>query len=60
MCPLKYICNISLWGGGNVVEIIKYNNQFLPHVIRLHYPETKKIDSRLDFFRQTFALYQPG
>jgi len=60
MCPLKYICNISLWGGGNVVEIIKYNNQFLPHVIRLYYPETKKIDSRLDYFRQTFALYQPG
>jgi ribosomal protein S18 acetylase RimI-like enzyme len=60
MCPLKYICNNSLWGGGNVVEVIKYNNQFLPHVIRLYYPEAMKIDSRLDYFRQTFALFQPG
>lgn len=32
----------------------------MPHVVRLYYPEAKKIDSRLDYFRQTFALSQPG
>lgn len=43
-----------------MVDVIKYSNQFLPHVIRLYYPGDIKIDGRLDFFRQTFALYRPS
>lgn len=42
------------------MDVINYSNQFLPHVIRLYYPGDIKIDGRLDFFRQTFALYQPS
>ncbi len=42
------------------MDVINYSNQFLPHVIRLYYPGEIKIDGRLDFFRQTFALYQPS
>lgn len=43
-----------------MVDIVNYSNQFLPHVIRLFYPGDIRVDGRLDFFRQIFALYQPG
>jgi hypothetical protein len=43
-----------------VVDVVNYSNQFLPHVIRLFCPGDIRIDGKLDFFRQTFALYQPG
>ena len=42
-----------------MAEVVKYNNQFLPHIARLFYPKTLKVESLLDYFRQTFALYQP-
>jgi len=47
-------------GVGRMAEIIRYSNQFLPHVIRLFSPETSKIDCRLNYFRELFALNQPG
>ena len=42
-----------------MVEVIQYSNQFLPHIARLFFPKATKIESLLDYFRQTFALYQP-
>lgn len=42
------------------MEVIKYNNQFLPHIARLFYPKVPNVESLLDYFRQIFALYQPN
>lgn len=43
-----------------MTEIIRYSNEFLPHVVRLFYPNSEKVDARLDYFRHQFALYQPS
>lgn len=43
-----------------MVDVVNYSNQFLPHVIRLYYPGEARIDGRLDYFRQTFAMYRPS
>lgn len=42
------------------MEVIQYRKEFLPQVIRLFYPEDERIDGRLPFFQQLFALYQPA
>lgn len=41
------------------MEIIKYSNEFLPHIIRLSYPDDHNIDAKVGYYRQKFALYQP-
>lgn len=41
-------------------EIIRFSNEFLPHVVKLFHPDLPAADARLDYFRRMFALYQPA
>lgn len=41
------------------MEVIKYSNEFLPHIIRLRYPDEHNIDALVGYYRQRFALYRP-
>lgn len=43
-----------------MAEVIRYSNEFLPHVVRLFCPDAQKVDARLSYFRQLFALHEPG
>lgn len=41
------------------MEIIKYSNEYLPHVVRLNHANEKNIDAKVDYYRQKFAMYRP-
>src|SRR5690554_737002 len=41
-----------------MAEIVRYSNEFLPHIIRLLSPGVQA-DGQLDYYRQLFALHKP-
>ena len=43
-----------------MAEVISYQKEFLPHIIRLFAPGSPRVDAHLGFFQQLFALYQPA
>lgn len=43
-----------------MTEIIKFSKEFMPHVVRLFYPDVDKVDARLSYFTQMFTIYEPS
>jgi len=43
-----------------VAEVIRFRKEFLPHVVRLFSPNLPRVDARINYFQQLFAMGQPG